>query len=145
MKLLNILDEWDKDVTTDVNGLDTAALDIARLHAKYLRYLTGEKMFLKTQQIQYDTLLANKKSWALGEMSQVQLEHLGWKPWLEATPLKSQVDDVLKSDQEIQALSLTLELASTRVFALENILKLLHNRSFQLNVALGALKFKNGE
>lgn len=145
MRINDILDEWDKDATTDTTQIANASLGIPKLHRKYLKMLVEEKMLQKDKQIKHDALLTNKRHWVLGELSQDQLEALGWKPWLLATPLRSQVDEVLKGDEELNRSSLVLEMIATKVYALDNILKMIHNRSFQLNVAVNYLKFQAGE
>lgn len=145
MKINDILDEWDKDSFTESTKIGEASLGIPRLHRKYLGMLVNEKMLQKQKQLKYDALLANKRHWVLGELSQDQLETLGWKPWLLVTPLRSQVDEVLKGDEDLIHSLLELEMINTKVYAIDNILKMIHNRSFQLNVAVNYLKFQAGE
>ena len=144
MKIEDILSGWDEDAKTAQDEISTAALSIPVLHAKYLRIFVEEKMRLKKEEQRNIRLRANKRMWMLGELSKHELATLGWDQWLRATPLRSQVDEMLESDEDCMMQSATLALQKQKVEAVDQIIKIINNRSFQLNVALGFIKFQSG-
>lgn len=144
MKIEDILSGWDDDAKTAQDEISTAALSIPVLHAKYLRIFVEEKMRLKKEEQRNIRLRANKRMWMLGELSKHELATLGWDQWLRATPLRSQVDEMLESDEDCMMQSATLALQKQKVEAVDQIIKIINNRSFQLNVALGFIKFQSG-
>lgn len=55
MKLADIMNEWDKDSKIDEANLATESIGVPRLHSKYLRILTTEKVILNNLIIEKDS------------------------------------------------------------------------------------------
>jgi len=144
MTLDQLLEEWDKDAKIDKSHLDNCALEISVLHAKYLRLYVQQKLLLQKLQNDFVQLKSKKRAWMLGEMSKQELDAEGWKPWLKTTPLKNQVDEILESDIDYILLKSKLALQTEKVNAVENIIKLISNRTFQISTAINFMKFQNG-
>jgi|SRR6185312_806206 len=144
MTLDQLLDEWDKDAKIDKNHLDNCAIEISVLHSKYLRLYSQQKLLLQKLQNDFAQLKSKKRAWVLGEMNKQELDAEGWKPWLKATPLKSQVDEVLESDDDCILMKSKLAYQIEKVGALDSIIKIINNRTFQISTAVNFMKFQNG-
>lgn len=144
MTLDQLLEEWDKDAKMDKSHLDNCALETSVLHSKYLRLYVQQKLLLQKMQNDFIQLKYKKRAWVLGEMNKQELDAEGWKPWLKATPLKNQVDEVLEADNDCVMLKSKLSYQSEKVSALESIIKIINNRTFQISAATNWMKFQNG-
>jgi hypothetical protein len=128
----------------DKSHLDDHSLETSILHAKYLRLYSNQKLLLQKLQNDFIQLKSKKRAWVLGEMNKQVLDAEGWKPWLKTTPLKNQVDEILEADEDCMMLKSKVFLQSEKVGALENIIKLLNNRTYQISTAVNFMKFQNG-
>jgi len=144
MTLDQLLEEWDKDAKIDKSHLDNCAIEISVLHAKYLRLYVQQKLLLQKLQNDFIQLKSKKRAWVLGEMNKQELDAEGWKPWLKATPLKNQVDEILEADDDCILLKSRLAMQTEKVSALDSIIKIISNRTFQISTAINFMKFQNG-
>lgn len=144
MTIDQLLEEWEKDAKMDKSHLDNCALETSVLHSKYLRLYVQQKLLLQKIQNDFIQLKSKKRAWVLGEMSKQELDAENWKPWLKATPLKNQVDEILEADNDCVMLKSKLSYQSEKVNALESIIKIINNRTFQISAATNWLKFQNG-
>ena len=74
----NVLSEWQKDSVINQSKLDESSVDTAKLHAKYLQWLSLSKLQLKKSQMNQKTLLKEKWLYYNGKMSQEEIESKGW-------------------------------------------------------------------
>lgn len=144
MNLDQIFEEWERDSRTDPTNLGNAALTIPKLHVKYLRLLTNEKLLYRKMEQSFQQLCARKRDWMMGEMTKEELADLGWQPWLRVTPLRSQVDELIKIDSDVVTETLKLAFQKEKVDVLESIMKQIFNRGFQINSAINWAKFQAG-
>lgn len=144
MTIDQLLEEWEKDAKIDKGHLDNCALEISVLHSKYLRLYTQQKLLFQKMQNDFIQLKSKKRAWILGEMSKQELDAEGWKPWLKATPLKNQVDEILEAEEDCILLKSKLSYQAEKVNALESIIKIINNRTFQISTAINWMKFQNG-
>lgn len=144
MKLEAIFEEWGKDVVIDRLDLCKASLDIPKLHNKYLRMISGERLIMRKQESDLSILKDAKKSWMDGSISREELNEKGWSPWLHAKPLRNEIDDLIAVEPDIVSAKLRLDIQKEKVDVLDSIIKMLINRSFHINNAIAALKFENG-
>ncbi len=75
-----ILLEWQSDSVINDNKLDQTSVNTAKLHAKYLQWLSLAKLQLKKAQINQKSLLKDKWLYYNGKMSEENLVKHGWKP-----------------------------------------------------------------
>jgi hypothetical protein len=143
MTLDEIFEQWSIDSTVSKLDLDSAALGIPKLHHKYCRMLSTERMLLRKMESDADILYNNKKLWLLGELSSDELKTLGWEPQLKRH-VKSNVDDTLKADKDCISMTLKVAYQREKLEALDNILKMIHNRSYQIANAINFMKFQQG-
>jgi hypothetical protein len=144
MKLEDILAEWDKDSQLDRTKLDNASLDIAKLHAKYIRIVSNERLLLLKYESEYKQLKFDKfEFYADGPSEETP------KEWLELFPargkiIKTEVPRYLEVDRDIIALTLKVGLQKEKIEVLKSIIDIISHLGFQIKNAIEWMKFMNG-
>ena len=140
MNLEQIQELWKKDSQIDEVLLDEAALRIPQLHHKYL-----------TLHSEY-TLLAKKKGQELK-----QLQHKKWLYYsgkadpkeYEDNPfphkvMKGDVNNWIAVDEQIQKVEMQIDYYNTTVHVLSEILKQIHQLSYNIKNAIEWRRFTGG-
>lgn len=138
-----IFEAWTEDSQINRVELANAALDIPKLHNKYWRMLSNERLRLKKMKSEMDILVNNKKEWLSGNLSKEELDQLGWQPYLRKH-LKSDLDQFVKVDPDFIEFNLKLALQEEKIEVLLDIIKMVSNRSFQISNAINFEKFRAG-
>lgn len=143
MKLEEIFEEWSKDSEIDRTELGSESLKIAKLHVKYFRFYSEERLILKKMESEHKILHKNKCEWLNGTMDQDTLKELNWQPnYLKI--MKSELPMYVDADQDIIKSNLRLSVQQEKVFVLESIIKSIQSRSFNIRAAIDWEKFKTG-
>jgi hypothetical protein len=135
---------WAAD--TKINELDLGreALKISELHAKYLNMLTATKMQSRRaygKMLQYRRL---KERYFLGLLSKDELASLGWEPYLFAKPLKAELDKILDADTDVLQEGDKVAYLDTMVYQLEQIMRSLNSRTFDVKNAIQFFLWQQG-
>lgn len=144
MKLSELQEMWSDDAKIEPLDLTNESLKIPKLHSKYLNYLTSFRLQLRKAESDYLRLRKNKYKYYKGEMSREELEELNWKQYLGPKMLKQELADIIESDDDIIALIDKIEYIKTLMYQLENILKSLNSRSFDIKNAITYLQYTQG-
>jgi len=143
VKLEDIHREWAADAVIDQTELDTVARNIPLLHAKYLRYMSDERMQLKKIQHEHDELENAKIDRLSGKMTQEDLAKWGWQPEPRKY-MKEQIFQALKADKDIIEMKLRIAIQQEKVDVLDNIVRAVSNRNFIIKSMIDWCKFKSG-
>ena len=73
-----ILEMWKKDSNIDEMQLDESSKDSAKLHAKYLEFVTHNRLDLKKREMEFKVLLKDKWLHYNGKMSKEDIDDRGW-------------------------------------------------------------------
>lgn len=133
MKLDDILVMWEADSAIDDNYLGEASTHTAKLHAKYLKELIDAKLKKTKLDIEYNSLRKAKIKYYRGEMTKAELEQFGWDQYQYNKPLKAEMDEFLKGDDDLSKILIRAEYIDTMIYALESILSQIKQRDFQLS------------
>ena len=144
MKLDDVLVMWEADSTIDDNHLGEAATYTAKLHSKYLKILIDAKMKKTKLDIEYNSLRKQKFRYYRGEMSRQELAELGWDQWQYNKPLKAEMDEFLKGDEDLQKITARQDYIDTMVYAVESIMSQIKQRDFQLSNGIKWKQFLAG-
>jgi hypothetical protein len=144
MTLADIQDEWTADSKIDQTNLGLSAGKIPELHAKYLKLLTSYKLQLRKAVSDLIRMRKVKGRYYRGELSKQELDEKGWDQYLHAKPLKSEMDDFIVSDDDIIKLEDKAEYLRTTIIALEQIMKSINSRTWDVKNAIEWAKFTNG-
>lgn len=132
------------DLILDETQLDTESLKTPQLHSKYLNFLMDEKLRLTKLQHEYKILRKKKWLYYTGKISQEELEAEEWEPF-ELTILKTDLDKFLDSDEDLQLIDIRIKYKETIVDYLNETIKIINNRQWNIRSAIDWLKFTNGQ
>lgn len=144
MRLSELQDLWESDAKIELLDLTNESLKIPKLHAKYLNYMTSFRLQLRKAESDYLRLRKAKYRYYKGEMSREELEEQGWKQYLGPKLLKQELSEVIESDDDTIALVDKIEYLRTLMYQVENILKSLGSRSFDIKNAITYMQYTQG-
>jgi hypothetical protein len=143
MKLDDILNGWAEDCNMDRTELGEEALKIPKLHSKYLRYFSEERLLLRRMEEERKDLVMTKHDYYRGILPEEDLKANGWEPF-RLSVLKSEVHTYIDADQDIIKSNLKLAMQQEKVDTLESIIKSISNRGYLIKSAIDYEKFKVG-
>ncbi len=144
MKLSDIQEEWKKDSKINELELGNEAVKTATLHAKYLAILSNMKLQLRKTESNYYSMRRVKYKYYRGELTKEELEKLNLPQYLGNKPLKNEMEEFLSCDQDLNLLQDKVEYYKTVVFTLEQILRSISSRTWDVKSAIEWNKFTNG-
>jgi hypothetical protein len=136
MTLDEILAMWEADSTIDDNHLDRASTTTAKLHSKYIRLVIEAKLKKSKLDAEYNGLRKAKIRYYRCEMSKSELEQYGWEQYQYNKPLKAEMDEFLKGDDDLAKIVVRQQYIDTMIYALESIIAQIKQRDFQLSNAI---------
>lgn len=140
MKLEDIMDEAEKYLQIDETNLAKESIETPKMYGKLLRIRTNESMLLQRYRFQLKKLYQDKRDYYLGRADP---EVYKAKPF-DLKILKSEVDSYIEADDDIQDLTLKIEVQTEKITYLDNALKQVANRGFTIKNALDFNKLMNG-
>lgn len=143
MNLEAILELWNEDSQIDRTELGDEAIKIPKLHHKYYRIFTEERMILRTLEHELKVLKLDKFEF-FSQGPNEDTKARGWKLPAKGIILKSEVPTYIDGDKDIIKLSLKIGLQHEKVELLESIIKSLTNRGYQIKSAIDWQKFVMG-
>ena len=146
LNIENILTEWQNDSIINDNKLDQTSVDTAKLHAKYLQWLSLAKLQLKKAQMNQKSLLKDKWLYYNGKMSQDEIESRGWDydPFDGLKVMKGDMDYYYDSDKDIQKSEEKITYYKTLVETLQEIVETLRWRHQTIGNIIKWKQFENG-
>jgi len=144
MKLNQLQDMWSEDCKIDQTNLGRSAARVPELHAKYLNMLTSVRLQFRKTETEYLRMRKLKTRYFRGELTREELTELGWEQYLNNRPLKNEIDEVLQTDDDIIRSTDRLEYYKTLMFQLEQILKSINSRTWDIKSSIDWAKFTNG-
>lgn len=144
MKLTELQEQWQKDCEINMTDLGNEATKVPKLHAKYLALLTSTKLQLRKSETEYLRIRKLKERYYRGELSKDELEELGWEQYLLNRPLKTEMESVLQMDDDIIKQFDKIEYHKTVLYQLEQIIKSINSRTWDIKSAIDWYKFTNG-
>lgn len=135
---------WAEDARIDETDLSAASLNIPMLHSKYLNILSSAKLTLRKADSDYLRMRKIKYRYYRGEMTKLELDERGWDQWLGTKPLKNEMDEFLSTDDDLIALQDKVEYYKTVIFHLEQIMRSLNSRTWDIKNSIEFLKYSQG-
>lgn len=144
MNLEQLMEQWKADSQIDDNHLGEASTYTPNLHSKYIDIMVSYKLKLAKIRGEYNMLRKNKFRYYRGELSRQELEDLGWVQWQGVKPLKNEMDEFLQGDTELVQMEQKVEYLNTVVYFLEEVLKQIRARDWQIRTHVDWKKFLVG-
>lgn len=143
MKIDDIYNEWETDSHIDRTELGNESLKIPKLHHKYFKIFTHERLLLRKLEADLKQLKIMKHEfYTLGPTEETHEK--GWQLPPQGRILKSDVNNYIEADQDIVNLSLKIGIQHEKIELLQSIIKSLTNRGFNIKAAIDWEKFKVG-
>ena len=143
MKLDEIMEMWSEDCNVNRLELGEESLKLPKLHSKYLRVFTEERLLLKRLNEEKKEMILLKNDYYRGIMPEEDLRANGWEPF-RLNVLKTDIPMYLEADQDYIKLNLRIAVQQEKVDALESIIRSINNRGFLIKNAIEFEKFKVG-
>jgi hypothetical protein len=143
MKLERIFEEWEKDSEFDKTELGDESLKVAKLHHKYYRMLTQERITKRQLEADFKILRLEKHEFYTQGPSKETMDR-GWVMPAIGKVIKSEVTNYIDADRDIIDISLKIGIQSEKIDLLESIIKTLLNRGYNIRAAIDWEKFKMG-
>lgn len=135
MKIDEILNEWKKDTELDDLNLDKESVRIPNLHAKYITLLSNDRRLLRGYQSQKKQIISRLRNYYSGSATQQELTDLGREQFLGKT-LKNEIMINVELDESIISIDAKISLLEVKVLALEEIMKSINSRGYQIKNAI---------
>lgn len=143
MKLEAIYDMWEKDSEIDRANLDTESLAIGKLHSKYHRIYTNERLVQKKYESELKQLRLEKQEFLIQGPSKETMAK-GWTLPPIGRVIKSEVGAYLDADKDIIEMTLKINLQDEKVRLLESIIQVLMRRTYMIKNAIEFIRFESG-
>ena len=142
MTLSEIQEKVRKELKINSLELDIESLRIPSLHSKYLQLLTEHSLLLKKTQGEYAVLKRNKWIYYTGKASEDVYKEKGDFPLKLKT--KDEEKTFIEADEDIQKKKTEVEYCETVVDYLQEIVRQIGQRNFQIKNAIEWRKFEAG-
>ena len=140
MTLEEIQSQADKDLVIDDTELDTESLKTPILHNKYLQLFNKFNLLLKKSQWEERTVQREKWEYYTGKSDPAVYKD---KPF-DLKVLKNDVHIYINADEDIQKIQAKVVYQEAIVNYLEQVLRILNNRSFTIKNAIEWRRFTSG-
>jgi len=143
MNLENLKELITKDSQIDSTELGIESLKIPQIHSKYLTILSDVKLLLTKQQ--NDLAILKLRKWKIytGKASKEELDDWKEEP-SELTLLKSDVEQFVEADPKVIELKSKIAVSEVKLKMVEEFLRSLNNRNFNIKSAIEWHKMMNG-
>ena len=132
---------WERDSKIDPDNLHTESLNIPPLHAKYFEMYNNIILLKKKAEQQKKNIRHQKYEYYTGKADpDVYLEN----PFPKKIRDKDALQKYMDADENLSQASLKVEYYDVMLNYLQDILKMIHNRTYQIKNALEFQKFASG-
>jgi hypothetical protein len=132
---------WDEDSKIDIDNLHTESLNIPSLHAKYFN-IYNNILLLKKQAEQRRRNIRNEKyEYYTGKADpEVYVEN----PFFKKIRDKDTLQKYMEADQSLSQATLKVEYYDVMISYVQDIIKMIHNRTYQIKNAIEYQRFMSG-
>lgn len=139
----DLMKEWSQDGSIDSTSMEKELLKISHLHGKYLNIMSFHRHMVRKMEGDYKMLKGLREDYYQGHLSKDELDELGWEPYQNVLS-NPQVARKLDTDRELNKMLLKKVAHEEIVSYCENVLKSLHNRTWDLGNYVKYLQMTNG-
>jgi len=139
---LEVIQEmWQKDSEVNQDELDTESLKIPQLHAKYYQLYNTILLLRKQAEQQHSSILLERRKFYMGKAeTQVYID----EPFPYKVRDKEDLRLYLEADEKLSKIRLKIDYYDTMLKYLEEILKQISNRTYQIKNAIEWRRFTAG-
>ena len=142
MHIDNLKQAWSKDSAMS-SDFHRESMNTPQLHSKYLNYYFDEKKDLNRMQKAYARMKRIRFEYYTGTIEPEMLDKFSWEPFLRKI-LKTEVQMYLDSDEVLSTMEVELQDQKDKIHFIEEVLKQIGQRNFQIKEAISWQKFVSG-
>ena len=131
------------DLVINENDLHTESLKTPQLHNKYLVFHENAKLELERLEFEEKKLKRNKWLYYTGKLGDDDMKRFEWEPF-EYTILKTDIPMFLDSDDDLQRARARISLQRSMADYLEEVVKIINSRQWNIKSAIEWIKFTQG-
>jgi hypothetical protein len=136
-----IQEMWEKDSKMDIDNLHTESLNTPALHAKYFDIYNNIVLLRKKADQQKRNIRHERHQYYSGKADpDVYIED----PFPKKIRDKSDMERYLSADDKLSQISLKVEYYDVMLNYIEDILKMIHNRTYQIKNSIEYMRFQSG-
>tara|TARA_B100000131_G_scaffold216429_1_gene208058 strand:+ start:1115 stop:1546 length:432 start_codon:yes stop_codon:yes gene_type:complete len=141
MNLEKIQEMWEKDSTIDPDNLHDESLKIPQLHSKYYTVYNTITLLREKARTNYNTIRLERYNYYTGKADPEVYEK---DPFPYKVRDKDAIQRHMEADERLTAADLKIRYYDTMLKFLEEIIKVISNRTFQIKNAIEWHKFQSG-
>ena len=141
MNLEKIQEMWEKDSTIDPDNLHDESLKIPQLHSKYYTVYNTITLLREKARTNYNTIRLERYNYYTGKADPEVYEK---DPFPYKVRDKDAIQRHMEADERLTAADLKIRYYDTMLKFLEEIIKVIANRTFQIKNAIELHKFQSG-
>lgn len=139
--LEKIQEMWEKDSKIDVDNLHTESLNVSILHSKYFEIYNTIVLLRKKAEQQKRNIRHERYEYYSGKSDpEVYVDN----PFPKKIRDKDTMQKYLDADEKLSQVSLKVEYYDVMLSYIEDILKMIHNRTYQIKNSIDYMKFSSG-
>jgi len=139
--LTGIQEMWEKDSKIDIDNLHTESINIPVLHAKYYDIYNNLMLLRKKAEQQKKNIRHERYEFYSGKADpDVYIEN----PFPKKIRDKDTMSKYLDADEKLSGVSLKIEYYLVMLTYLEEILKQISNRTYQIKNSIDYMRFTSG-
>lgn len=132
---------WREDAVIDIDNLHTESLKIPTLHSRYFDLYNNIMLLRKRAEQQRKNIRHERYEYYSGKADpEVYIKD----PFPKKIRDKDTMNKYLDSDKKLSDVSLKIEYYDTMLRFIEDVLKMLHQRNYQIKNAIDYQKFMSG-
>jgi len=135
-------EQWTKDSVLS-SDYHRESMKIPQLHSKYLNYFFDEKKDLTRMSKSLAKMRRIRFEYYTGTIEPGMLDKFSWEPFLRKI-LKTEVQMYLDSDEVLSTMEVELQDQKDKIHFIEEVLKQIAQRNFQIKEAISWQKFVSG-
>lgn len=144
MQLSELQHEWQQDCEIDLVDLAEAASAVPKLHAKYVTKLSKARLSFRKAESEYYRLRRTKERYFKGELTKEELESYGWDQYQYNKPLKAEMEQIINADLDVITATDKVEYWRTVLVFLEQVMKSINSRTWDVKNAIEWKKLMMG-
>jgi hypothetical protein len=139
--LEKIQEMWEKDSKIDVDNLHIESLNVPILHSKYFEIYNTILLLRKKAEQQKRNIRHERYEYYSGKSDpEVYVDN----PFPKKIRDKDTMQKYLDADEKLSQVSLKVEYYDVMLSYIEDILKMIHNRTYQIKNSIDYMKFSSG-
>lgn len=132
---------WKKDSEINIDDLHNESLKVASLHAKYYELYNNFSLLRKKAELQYKNKKLERYNFYSGKASPDVYKE---EPFPYKVRDKEGMQRHIEADEKLSEIFMKIEYYDTILKYVEEIIKMISNRTYQIKNSIDFLKFQSG-